>query len=73
MAVRVKSRVKKHRDALQKARMRPVQIWVPDMRHPDFAQECHRQSKVAAEADAADPGLRQFIDERLKDVNGWTE
>jgi hypothetical protein len=28
--------------------LRPVQIWVPDVRAPGFAAEAHRQSALAA-------------------------
>ena len=38
-------RVKKHRQTLLAAGMRPVQIWVPDTRRRGFAQECRRQSR----------------------------
>ncbi len=35
--------------------LRPVQIWVPDVRSPEFATEAHRQSAlVAAAARASD-------------------
>jgi hypothetical protein len=33
--------------------LRPVQIWVPDVRSPDFAAEAHRQSALVAAADHA--------------------
>lgn len=69
----VNSRVQKHRDALRAAGLRPVQIWVPDTRRPDFAQECRRQSLLAANADAANADLQRFMDEALVDVDGWTE
>ena len=69
----VNSRVQKHRDALRAAGLRPVQIWVPDTRRPDFAQECRRQSLLAANADAANADLQCFMDEALADVDGWTE
>lgn len=68
----VNSRVQKHRDALRMAGLRPVQIWVPDTRLPGFAQECRRQSRLAAGADAADPDLQRFMDDALVDVDGWT-
>jgi len=68
----VNSRVQKHRDALRMAGLRPVQIWVPDTRLPGFAQECRRQSRLAARADAADPDLQRFMDDALVDVDGWT-
>lgn len=68
----VNSRVQKHRDALRMAGLRPVQIWVPDTRLPGFAQECRRQSRLAARADAADLDLQSFMDDTLVDVDGWT-
>lgn len=48
-------RVRKRRDALRAAGLRPVQIWVPDTRRPGFADECRRQARIVAAADAADP------------------
>ena len=69
----VNSRVQKHRDALRMAGLRPVQIWVPDTRRPDFTEECRRQSRLAAETDKTDADLQHFMDEALADVDGWTE
>ena len=69
----VNARVQKHRDALRMAGLRPVQIWVPDTRRPDFADECRRQSLLVAQADSADTAMLQFMDEVLADVDGWTE
>ena len=69
----VNSRVQKHRDALRRAGLRPVQIWVPDTRRPNFAEECRRQSRLAAEADKADTDMQHFMDEALADLGGGTE
>ena len=69
----VNSRVQKHRDALRMAGLRPVQIWVPDTRRPNFAEECRRQSRLAAEADKADTDMQHFMDEALADLDGGTE
>lgn len=69
----VNQRVQKHRDTLRMAGFRLVQIWVPDTRRPDFADECHRQCLLAAQADSADTVIQQFMDESLADVEGWTE
>jgi len=55
------------------AGLRPVQIWVPDTRRPDFGAECQRQSRLAAEADRADTDMQHFMDEALADVDGWSE
>jgi hypothetical protein len=71
MAVSVASRVQKRREALRMAGLRPVQIWVPDTRRPDFAAECRRQSKRVSRADMADADMMDFMDNALSDVEGW--
>lgn len=72
MAIPVAARVQKRRDALRMAGLRPVQLWVPDTRRPDFAAECRRQSKLVSQADSADAEMMEFMDEALSDVHGWT-
>lgn len=69
----VNARVQKHRDALRAAGLRPVQIWVPDTRRPNFAEECRRQSQLAAQADSTDSELRQMLEHALAGLDGWTE
>jgi hypothetical protein len=64
----VSIRVRKRRDELRKAGLRPVQIWVPDTRRPGFADECRRQSLVVTAADAADQDLAAFLDATLDDL-----
>lgn len=68
MPTTVSMRVRKRRDALRAAGLRPVQIWVPDMRRPGFAEECLRQARVVAAADAADIELDDFLDAALADL-----
>jgi hypothetical protein len=68
----VNARVQKHRDAMRMAGLRPVQIWVPDTRRPDFAQECRRQSLLVAQADGADTAMQQLMAESAAEVDGWT-
>lgn len=68
MASSVNERVRKRRENLRASGLRPVQIWVPDTRRPGFAEECHRQSRLVAAADAADPDLMKFLDEALADI-----
>lgn len=71
MATSVAARVQKRRDALRMAGLRPVQIWVPDTRRPDFAAECQRQSRLVSQADKADAEMMEFMDEVLSDADGW--
>ncbi len=57
------SRVKvgEHRARLRAQGLRPIQIWVPDVRALGFRDEAHRQSgAVAASAHAG--GDQDFID-----------
>jgi len=57
------SRVKvgEHRTRLCTQGLRPIQIWVPDVRLPSFKAEAHRQSlAVAASAPVAED--QAFID-----------
>lgn len=57
----VGKRVREHRRRLRAQGLRPVQIWVPDVRSPEFAGEAHRQSAaVAASAHSGDD--QAFID-----------
>ncbi len=71
MAISTAERVQKRRDAMRMAGLRPVQIWVPDTRRPDFADECRRQSRRVAEADTRDDALELFMEAALADIDGW--
>lgn len=54
-------KVRRHRERLREQGLRPVQIWVPDVRAPSFKTEAHRQSlAVAASAHAHEN--QSFID-----------
>ncbi len=72
MGITVAERVQKHRVGLRASGLRPVQIWVPDTRRPDFAEECRRQSRLVSQADLIDADMLGFMDETLSDVDGWT-
>ena len=70
MATPVAVRVQKRRAALRLAGLRPVQIWVPDTRRPDFAKECKRQSRLASQSDTTDVEMLDFMDAALSDMGG---
>jgi hypothetical protein len=53
MATRTRSKpsrdkVRAHRERLRRQGLRPIQIWVPDVRSPEFAREAHQQSLLIA-------------------------
>jgi hypothetical protein len=41
-------KVPAYRERLRRQGLRPIQIWVPDVRSPAFAAEAHRQSLAVA-------------------------
>jgi hypothetical protein len=48
-----RTKVRAHRERLRAQGLRPIQIWVPDVRSPSFRSEAHRQSAaIAASAHA---------------------
>lgn len=65
-------RVQKYRKSLRRSGLRPIQIWVPDTKNPNFRDECRRQSKIAAESDIADLELLQLMDGALSELEGWS-
>ncbi len=50
-----------HRRRLRQQGLRPIQIWVPDMRSPAFVKEAHRQSLAVAKSSNARQD-QEFID-----------
>lgn len=69
MATPVNKRVQRHRESLRARGLRPLQIWVPDTGRAGFAEECRRQGRLAADADAADRELLEFMDAALADLD----
>ncbi len=61
-------KVQEHRERLRAKGLRPIQVWVPDVRSPAFRSEAHRQSlAVAASHRAAED--QAFIDA----VSDWDD
>jgi hypothetical protein len=62
-------RMASYRQRMRAAGLRPVQIWVPDTRSPDFVEICHRQARAVAASDPAGDELMRFV----ADVQDWPE
>ena len=43
-----REKVRAYRERLRRQGLRPIQIWVPDVRSPEFQAEAHRQSAAVA-------------------------
>jgi len=56
-----RDKVRAHRSRLRKAGLRPVQIWVPDVRSRSFAQAEHRQSLAVTKSPHATKD-QSFVD-----------
>ena len=53
--------VRAQRERLRRQGLRPIQIWVPDVRSPAFAPEAHRQSLAVTDSPHAQED-QDFID-----------
>jgi hypothetical protein len=56
-----RKKVQQHRDRLRAQGLRPIQIWVPDVRAVAFRRQAHRQSLAVAMSSHA-AGDQAFID-----------
>jgi Protein of unknown function (DUF3018) len=61
MASTSRARVRTYRARLRSQGLRPIQIWVPDVNAPGFAEEAHRQSRAVAASPAAEAD-QAFVD-----------
>ena len=58
-------KVRRYRESMRRQGLRPLQIWVPDIRAPGFDAEARRQSRAVA-ATREDRAVNDFI-ERVTD------
>jgi hypothetical protein len=56
-----RDKVRAHRERQRRRGLRPVQIWVPDVRSAAFAREARRQSALVA-ASAHETRDQSFVD-----------
>ena len=61
-----RERVRAHRARLRRQGMRPIQVWVPDVRSTAFRRQAHRQS-LAVGRSAHARADQEFIDS----VSDW--
>ena len=62
-----RDKVRAHRERLRAQGLRPVQIWVPDVRSPEFATEARVQSRAVARSRQAKAD-QAFIDAISRDA-----
>ena len=61
-----RDKVRAYRERLRRRGLRPIQIWVPDVRSAAFKAEAHRQSLAVASSShaAEDQGFIDAISDR---------
>jgi hypothetical protein len=61
-----RDKVRAYRERLRRQGLRPIQIWVPDVRSPAFKAEAHRQSLVVAQSshEEDDQAFIDFVSDR---------
>lgn len=62
-----RDKVRAHRARLRQEGLRPIQIWIPDVRSKAFAREAHRQSLAVANSPHAKSD-QDFVDA----ISAWT-
>ena len=62
-------RVRKHRESLRAAGLRPVQLWLSDTSSESFRQKCEQESLSLA----GDPHEAEVLDwiAEVADTDGW--
>jgi hypothetical protein len=63
-----RNKVRAHRARLRKQGLRPVQLWVPDVRSKAFARAAHAQSLAVARSPSARED-QEFVDA----ISVWNE
>ena len=56
-----RDKVRAHRARLRAEGLRPIEVWVPDVRSPQFIKEARRQSRLIA-ASPTEADDQAFID-----------
>ena len=61
-SVKSRDKVRAHRARLRRRGLRPIQIWVPDVRSRSFAREAHRQSLLVGNNNSFEREEQDFVD-----------
>ena len=61
-------RIRKHREKMKAAGLKPVTIWVPDVNSPEFKAQIAREIAVINASDSEKEILRELSD---IDTEGW--
>ena len=69
MGLNSAQKMRQYRDRLKASGLRPIQLWVPDIRSQKIIDEVCRQS-IRVSSDPQDPHIMDFV-ESVMDHEGW--
>ena len=69
MGLNPTQKMRKYRERLKASGLRPIQLWVPDVRSQKIINEVRKQS-VRVSSDPKEPGIMKFV-ESVMDHEGW--
>jgi len=69
MGLNSTQKMRQYRERLKASGLRPIQIWVPDVRSQKIINEVRKQS-VRVSSDSKEPGIMKFL-ESVMDHEGW--
>jgi hypothetical protein len=69
MGLNSTQKMRQYRERLKASGLRPIQIWVPDVRSQKIINEVRKQS-VRVSSDSKEPGIMKFL-ESVRDHEGW--
>lgn len=69
MNTTAQEKMKRYRAKLRAAGLRPVQLWVPDVRSKALAREARRQSILASRAEETE--FSDALDSAASETEGW--
>jgi len=62
-------KMRQYRDRLKASGLRPIQLWVPDIRSQKIIDEVRKQS-IRVSSDSQEPLIMDFV-ESVMDHEGW--
>ena len=69
MALNSAQKMKEYRNRLRASGLRPIQLWVPDVRSQKIIDEIRKQS-LRVSSDSQDSRIMDFV-ESVMDQEGW--
>ncbi|MGA8242193.1 MAG: antitoxin MazE family protein [Desulfobacterales bacterium] len=69
MGLNSTQKMRQYRERLKASGLRPIQLWVPDVRSQKIINEVRKQS-VRVSSDSKEPGIMKFV-ESVMDHEGW--